>query len=225
MKILILDDETAISGFVEINLKRAGHETLVAASGEAALELIEKNHDVDIALLDVMLPGIDGFEVCRRIRQKRSNIGIIMLSAKSQESDKVTGLMIGADDYVPKPFSITELCARVESLGRRMRVRKGEEGAEAEGFRLNEGTRQLLRGGEEIELTQTEFNVLKFFFDNKEKALSREDILYGVWGKNYFGDIKIVDVNIRRVRLKIEDDPANPKHIVAVRGYGYKWSD
>ena len=164
MKILILDDEAAISGFVEINLKRAGHETLVASSGEAALELVDGNRDIDIALLDVMLPGIDGFEVCRRIRKKRSNIGIIMLSARSQESDKVTGLMIGADDYVPKPFSITELLARVESLGRRMSLGNSAEGEAADGFRLNEETRQLLRGGEEIELTQTEFNFLKFFF-------------------------------------------------------------
>ncbi|MBR6771823.1 MAG: response regulator transcription factor [Clostridia bacterium] len=227
MKILILDDETAISGFVDINLKRAGHETLVAASGEEALELIEQNRDVDIALLDVMLPGIDGFEVCRRIRKKRTGIGIIMLSAKSQEEDKVTGLMIGADDYVPKPFSITELLARVESLGRRMSIKNGAEGSggASDEFYLNAGTRQFFRGGTETELTQTEFNVLKFFFENKGKALSRQDILYGVWGKNYFGDEKIVDVNIRRLRLKIEDDPANPAHIVAVRGYGYMWSD
>ena len=222
MKILILDDEPAISGFVEINLKKCGHKTLTAASGEAALELVEKNPDIDIALLDVMLPGIDGFEVCRRIRRRRPNAGIIMLSAKSQESDKVTGLMIGADDYVPKPFSITELIARVESLGRRMSLR-GQSAPE--GFYLNEETRQLFRGEEEIVITQTEFAVLKFFFENKDKALSRNDILVGVWGSGYFGDDKIVDVNVRRLRLKVEDDPANPAHLVAVRGFGYKWVD
>lgn len=229
MKILILDDEPAISGFVEINLKKAGHETLVASSGEEALELFEKERNVDIALLDVMLPGIDGFEVCRRIRQKHGNVGIIMLSAKSQESDKVTGLMIGADDYVPKPFSITELLARVESLGRRINLKNsvsdGFEGEDVNGFYLNPETRQFLRRGEEIVLTQTEFLVIKFFFENKEKALSREDILHGVWGDGYFGDDKMVDVNIRRLRIKIEDDPANPRHLVAVRGFGYKWSD
>ena len=229
MKILILDDETAISGFVEINLKRAGWETLTAKSGEEAMELFEKDPGVDIALLDVMLPGIDGFEVCRRMRASERNVGIIMLSAKSQEMDKVTGLMIGADDYVPKPFSITELIARIESLSRRLghkpRPVKKESRLSSGRFTLDTETRQLFSGDREIPLTQMEFQVLKYFFANRGKAVSRDDILEGVWGSDYFGDDKIVDVNVRRLRIKVEEDPADPEHLVAVRGYGYKWVD
>ncbi|MBR4941954.1 MAG: response regulator transcription factor [Clostridia bacterium] len=230
MKILILDDEPAINGFVEINMKRAGFETFTAASGEEALEIFAKNRDMDIALLDVMLPGIDGFEVCRRLREESSGMGIIMLSAKTQETDKVTGLMIGADDYVPKPFSITELMARVESLRRRLSGGRKAENDSAD--RLASGeyclllrTRQLFRGDKEIILTQTEFQVLKYFFENKNRAIAREEILEGVWGSEFFGDDKIVDVNVRRLRLKVEDDPADPIHLIALRGFGYKWAD
>lgn len=229
MKILILDDEPAISGFVEINLKRAGWETLCAGSGEEALELFERNSDIDVALLDVMLPGIDGFEVCRRMRLAERNVGIIMLSAKSQEMDKVTGLMIGADDYVPKPFSITELIARVESLRRRLdgqgRVRPKETKLFSGSFCLDTERRQFFRDGNEIVLTQMEYQVLNFFLLNRGRPVSRDEILSAVWGNDGFGDDKIVDVNVRRLRIKVEDDPADPRHLVAVRGFGYRWDD
>ncbi|MDD6262069.1 MAG: response regulator transcription factor [Clostridiales bacterium] len=228
MKILILDDEPAISGFVEINLKRADCETVTASTGEEALSIVENDPDIDIALLDVMLPGIDGFEVCRRIRAMGRNIGIIMLSAKAQEMDKVTGLMIGADDYVPKPFSITELIARIDSLSRRLSgrecvLKKKDTEIVCGEFRLNKESRQFFRGKKEITLTQLEFLVMQYFMSNRNKAISRDELLDAVWGSSYFGDAKIVDVNVRRLRIKVEDDPADPKHLVAVWGFGYKW--
>ncbi len=225
MKILILDDEPGIRGFLEISMRQSGHEVVLAASGEEALELFSRMPDIEIALLDVMLPGIDGFEVCRRIRATERNVGIIMLTAKSQEMDKVTGLMIGADDYVPKPFSITELLARIESLRRRISGKsQADQNRFCSGeFSIDTETHQLFRNGREITLTQVEYQVLVYFFSNRNKAMSRQEILEGVWGKDYFGDDKIVDVNIRRLRLKIEDDPADPKYLVAVRGFGYKW--
>ena len=179
-----------------------------------------------MALLDVMLPDIDGFEVCRRIRASDSRIGIIMLTAKSQEMDKVTGLMTGADDYVTKPFSPTELTARIDALYRRT-------GAPAESaaafeivrgpFRLNTRNRTLEKNGQRVKLTQIEYSIMKLFMDNPGKALSREDILNSVWGRDYYGELKIVDVNIRRLRIKIEDNPTIPTYITTVWGFGYKW--
>ena len=179
-----------------------------------------------MALLDVMLPDIDGFEVCRRIRASDSKIGIIMLTAKSQEMDKVTGLMTGADDYVTKPFSPAELTARIDALFRRT----GAEEPEADRgelhhgpFRLNTRNRTLEKNGERIKLTQIEYSIMKLFMDNPGRALSREDILNAVWGRDYFGELKIVDVNIRRLRIKIEDNSTIPTYITTVWGYGYKW--
>ena len=181
---------------------------------------------IRVALPDVMLPDIDGFEVCRRIRASNTRIGIIMLTARSQEMDKVTGLMTGADDYVTKPFSPAELTARIDALFRRT---GGEQDAEDTGeirqgpFRLNTRNRTLEKNGERVRLTQIEFSIIKYFMDNPGKALSREDILNEVWGRDYFGELKIVDVNIRRLRIKIEDDPTMPAYITTVWGYGYKW--
>ena len=171
-KVLVLEDESSIRGFIVINLTRAGYEVIESETGEEALE---KLRDTRVAPLDIMLPGIDGFEVCRRIRATNTRIGIIMLTARSQEMDKVTGLMTGADDYVTKPFS------------------------------------------------QVEYSIMKMFMENPGKALSREEILDMVWGRDYFGELKIVDVNIRRLRLKIEDNAQNPTYINTVWGYGYKW--
>ncbi len=209
-----------------INLKRSGYEPVEAETGEQALEQLQLHPDIKVALLDVMLPGIDGFEVCRRIRASDSKIGIIMLTAKSQEMDKVTGLMTGADDYVTKPFSPAELTARVDALFRRT---GGEEGSEDQGeihqgpFRLNTRNRTLEKNGERIRLTQIEYSIMKLFMDNPGRALSREDILNAVWGRDYFGELKIVDVNIRRLRIKIEDNSTIPTYITTVWGYGYKW--
>ena len=220
----MLEDESSIRSFIVINLRRAGYEVVEAETGEEALEKLEHHRDTRVALLDVMLPGIDGFEVCRRIRASNSHIGIIMLTARAQEMDKVTGLMTGADDYVTKPFSPAELTARVDALMRRSGGNDSVEGEiRQEPFLLNTRNRTLEKNGQRIKLTQVEYAIIKMFMENPGKALSREEILDMVWGRDYFGELKIVDVNIRRLRLKIEDNPTNPTYITTVWGYGYKW--
>ena len=225
-KVLVLEDEENIRSFVVINLKRAGYETIEAATGEEALARIKEDPGIRVALLDIMLPGIDGFEVCRRIRAMDSKIGVIMLTARTQEMDKVTGLMTGADDYVTKPFSPAELTARVDALFRRT---GGEEETASPDeidqppFRLNTRNRTLEKNGQRVKLTQVEYGIVKLFMENPGKALSREEILDAVWGKDYFGELKIVDVNIRRLRIKIEDNPQKPAYVNTVWGYGYKW--
>ena len=225
-KILVLEDEENIRSFVVINLKRAGYETVEAGTGEEALAQLKQNPGIRVALLDIMLPDIDGFEVCRRIRAMDNKIGIIMLTARTQEMDKVTGLMTGADDYVTKPFSPAELTARVDALFRR--TGGGEEEASPDEiveapFRLNTRNRTLEKNGQRIKLTQVEYSIMRMFMENPGKALSREEILDLVWGRDYFGELKIVDVNVRRLRLKIEDSPTSPTYINTVWGYGYKW--
>ena len=225
-KVLVLEDEENIRSFVVINLKRAGYETIEAGTGEEALAALKANPSIKVALLDIMLPGIDGFEVCRRIRAMDNKIGIIMLTARTQEMDKVTGLMTGADDYVTKPFSPAELTARVDALFRR--TGGGEEEASPDEiveapFRLNTRNRTLEKNGKPVKLTQVEYSIMRMFMENPGKALSREEILDLVWGRDYFGELKIVDVNIRRLRLKIEDNATNPTFISTVWGYGYKW--
>lgn len=224
-KVLVLEDEPNIRSFVVINLKRAGYEAIEAGTGEEALTQLRLNPDVRVALLDIMLPDMDGFEVCRRIRAGNAGIGIIMLTARTQEMDKVTGLMNGADDYVTKPFSPAELTARVDALCRRLGGEApGDDGElRQEPFLLNTRNRTLEKNGQRIKLTQVEYSIMKLFMDNPGKALSREEILDVVWGHDYFGELKIVDVNIRRLRMKIEDDATNPTYITTVWGYGYKW--
>ena len=225
-KVLVMEDEPNIRSFVVINLKRAGYETIEAGDGEEALEQIRKNPDIKVALLDIMLPGeLDGFEVCRRIRAGNAQIGIIMLTARTQEMDKVTGLMTGADDYVTKPFSPAELTARVDALYRRSGGELVQEKDEISQppFLLNTRNRTLEKNGQRVKLTQVEYSIVKLFMDNPGKALSREEILEAVWGKDYIGELKIVDVNIRRLRIKLEDDPQNPSYVTTVWGYGYKW--
>ena len=211
-KVLVLEDEENIRSFVVINLKRAGYTTIEAGTGEDALAALKENPDVKVALLDIMLPGIDGFEVCRRIRAMDNKIGIIMLTARTQEMDKVTGLMTGADDYVTKPFSPAEL---TESLS-------ADEISDPP-FLLNTRNRTLEKNGQRVKLTQVEYSIVKLFMENPGKALAREEILDAVWGKDYFGELKIVDVNIRRLRIKIEDNTQKPIYINTVWGYGYKW--
>ena len=223
-KVLVLEDEANIRGFIVINLRRAGYEVIEAESGEEALEKLKAQKDIRVALLDVMLPGIDGFEVCRRLRAHDATIGIIMLTARSQEMDKVTGLMTGADDYVTKPFSPAELTARVDALMRRSGMAEEMSGQLTQPpFVLNTRNRTLEKDGRRIKLTQMEYAIMKMFMENPGKALSREEILDLVWGRDYFGELKIVDVNIRRLRLKIEDNATNPTYITTVWGYGYKW--
>ena len=225
-KVLVLEDESSIRGFIVINLRRAGYEVVEAETGEEALQKLHEHPDTRVCLLDIMLPGIDGFEVCRRIRMANPQIGIIMLSARSQERDKVTGLMTGADDYVTKPFSPAELIARVDALLRRSGEAAPSRSAELlqPPFLLNTDNRTLEKDGVRIKLTQLEYSIVKLFMENRGKALSREAILDAIWGKGYFGELKIVDVNVRRLRLKIEDDAQEPKYISTVWGYGYKWN-
>ena len=230
-RILVCEDETSIREFVVINLKRSGYDVLEAGSGEEALALfVQEKGNVDIALLDIMLPGMDGFAVCRELRAKSDTIGIIMLTARTQEMEKVGGLMMGADDYVTKPFSPSELVARVDALHRRVTAARSREGVNyleeitSGEFVLNLRSRTLKKGDRPIELTQVEFQIMEFFFTSPGKALSRTEILTRVWGEEYFGEEKIVDVNIRRLRMKIEDDPSEPQYILTVWGLGYKWA-
>ena len=225
-KVLVLEDEVGIRSFLVINLKRSGYEPLEAGTGAEAFELLRANPDIKVALLDVMLPDTDGFEVCRKIRASGSKMGIIMLTARTQEMDKVTGLMTGADDYVTKPLaSIAELTARVDALYRRVGGGENEDPTEIVrgAFRLSTRNRTLEKNGVRIRLTQVEYAIVKLFMENPGKAMSREEILSAVWGKDYDGELKIVDVNIRRLRLKIEDDATMPTYITTVWGYGYKW--
>ena len=227
-KVLVLEDESSIRSFIVVNLRRAGYEVIEAETGEQALEKLAADRDIKLALLDVMLPGIDGFEVCRRIRASGSQIGIIMLTARSQETDKVTGLMTGADDYVTKPFSPAELIARAEALMRRYGIQEGQASADelrSGPFCLNTRNHTLAKNAQNISLTQVEFSIMRHFLSRPETAMTREDILREVWGEDYYGDVKIVDVNIRRLRMKIEDDATEPRFITTVRGVGYKWSE
>lgn len=223
-KILVLEDEIGIRSFVSINLKREGYEIIEAGSGSEAIEQLSNHPDISIALLDVMLPDMSGIEICKFIRQQFDQIGVIMLTAKGQEEDKIEGFISGADDYIVKPFSIKELLVRVSALIRR--VKKDENKFKSneiisDPFVLNIDKRKLYKNGLEIELTPTEFSIVKYLMVNAKKSLSRDQILNEVWGSNYLYDFKIVDVNIRRIRNKIEDDPSKPKYIQTVWGYGY----
>ncbi len=228
-KILVVEDEDSIREVIALNLRMAGYEVAEAGSAEQALALLGAQAHFDAAILDIMLPGMSGFSLCETIRRDNNVLGIIMLSAKAMEADKIRGLSIGADDYMTKPFSVSELLARVEALVRRVARTAGEE-ADGGGrlvsgvFVLDQKSRVLYKNGEPIDLTQVEFQIMELFFANPGVALVREKILEGVWGENYFGDVKIVDVNIRRLRMKIEDEPSSPKHILTVWGYGYRWS-
>jgi DNA-binding response OmpR family regulator len=225
-KVLILEDEESIRSFIVINLKRNGFEVIEAADGNEALHKLTTIPDIDIALLDVMVPGIDGFEVCRRIRETNERLGIIFLTAKVQEQDKVYALSVGADDHVSKPFSPTELIARIQSLLRRVNVHR-EQSAKVTfhsgPFSLDLISKQFKRNGEGIELTPTEFSLIQFFLEKENTPLSRDLLLDHVWGKEYMGDPKIVDVNIRRLRQKIENNPSEPEFLQTVWGHGYRW--
>lgn len=230
-KVLIVEDEASIREMIALNLHLAGMEALEAESAEQALTLLEQQPDCDAAILDVMLPGMNGFSLCETIRRTDQKIGIIILSAKGQEQDKIRGLSIGADDYMTKPFSVSELLARVLALCRRVSrtadnaVEESPSSLISGEFVLDENRRVLLKAGQPIELTQVEFQIMELFFRNPGTALVREKILKGVWGENYFGDVKIVDVNIRRLRMKVEDEPSHPVHILTVWGYGYRWEE
>ncbi|MBQ9859697.1 MAG: response regulator transcription factor [Clostridia bacterium] len=226
-KILVCEDEVSIRSFVVVNLRREGYEVVEAGSGEEALSCYAADPTIAMALLDVMLPGIDGFETCRRLREQSRDMGIIMLTARTREEEKVSGLRMGADDYVTKPFSTAELLARVDALYRRLETKEPagyiEQIVSGE-FALDLRTRRLLRQDVSIELTQVEFQILELFFGNPDTLLTRGEILRHVWGTDMGGDEKIVDVNIRRLRMKVEADPSEPRHLLTVWGRGYQWN-
>lgn len=229
--VLIAEDEASIRDFVVINLHRSGYEVIEASNGEEAIRLFDEySTKIDIAILDIMMPVIDGLEVCKYIRNKSKRVGIIMLTARTQEMDKVTGLMVGADDYVTKPFSPSELMARIDAVYRRVALTfvpeeetKDDNSIELNEFVLDLRSHSLTKSGVPVELTQVEFQIIEYFFANPNVALDRKDILNFVWGNTYYGDEKVVDVNIHRLRNKIEDDPSQPKHLTTVWGMGYKW--
>ena len=229
--VLIAEDESSIRDFVVINLKRSGYEVIEATNGEEAISKFDEySNMIDIVILDIMMPVIDGLEVCKYIRTKSSRIGIIMLTARTQEMDKVTGLMVGADDYVTKPFSPSELMARIDAIYRRVSLttEKDNDKSYNNSISLNEfvldlRSHTLTKNGVPVELTQVEFQIIEYFFSNPNVALERNSILKFVWGDTYYGDEKVVDVNIHRLRNKIEDEPSQPKHLTTVWGMGYKW--
>ena len=225
--ILIAEDEDSIREFMVINLKRAGYQVTDVADGLAALEAYDRAEEpFDIVLLDVMMPGLDGFSVCKKLRERSPSLGIIILSARGEEMDKLNGLMNGADDYITKSSASTaEITARVDALYRRvsMAAAKADADEVASGdFVLNARSRELTKRGKPVDLSKIEFEIMQLFLNNPDTALERDRILDEVW-KDDIVDVKSVDVNIRRLRVKIEDDPSNPTHIVKVWGVGYKW--
>ncbi len=223
--ILIVEDESSIRKFVKINLERNGFKVFEAESGEEALS-IARRENIDIAILDIMLPGIDGFQVCKILRNEFPKMGIIMLTAKSQDIDKIMGLEYGTDDYMTKPFNPTELVLRVKSLARRIDSSSETEKSNlliSLPFKIDTYSRKFYKNDEEIELTPTEYAIAKLFLEQPGRAFKRDEILNMVWGYDFIGDSKIVDVNIRRLRAKIEEDPSNPTYIETVWGIGYRW--
>ena len=224
-KVLVVEDEDSIRKFVKINLEREGFEVLEAGTGEEGLE-IAFNNDIDIVILDLMLPGIDGYEVCKQLRDESEELGIIMLTAKSQDLDKIMGLEFGTDDYMTKPFNPMELVLRVKSLAKRISNDTDDDSILVyKPFKIDVYSRKFYKDEKEIVLTPTEFQIAKLFLENPGKAFGRDEILNIVWGYDFMGDSKIVDVNIRRLRSKIEDDSSNPKYIETIWGVGYRWKD
>lgn len=219
-KVLVVDDEKPIAEILKYNLEKEGFEVLVAYDGEEAIRLAFKEKP-DIILLDIMLPLIDGFSVCRQIRRKL-DIPIIMLTARETEVDKVLGLELGADDYVTKPFSIRELLARIKALLRRIKMQdRDPEILTCGSLTLNTGKMELKKGDRPVDLTHREFTFLSFLLKHAGYVFSREKLLEEVWGYDYIGDVRTVDVAVRRLREKIEDDPGNPVYLRTRRGAGY----
>lgn len=223
-KILIVDDEDHIRELLKFNLEKNGYVVYMANDGLEGLKLAREKQ-VDLILLDLMLPGMDGFEVCKEIRKDNiiSNVPIIMLTAKSEEIDKILGLELGADDYITKPFSIRELSARIKALLRRSNVKYDNEVLRFGNITLNLQTREVLKNGEKLDFTLKEFEVLKLLIQNKGKILTREILLDKIWGYEYVGETRTVDVHIRHIRKKIEEDDKNPIYIQTIRGVGYKF--
>lgn len=230
VQIMVVEDEKSIRSFIVLNLKHAGFEVYEAESGEKAWQILQQDQAIQLLLLDVMLPGISGFDLCRKIRETNQMIGIILLTARVMETDKVSGLRMGADDYITKPFSPAEMIARVKSLLRRMRtnvdtVPPRKRTILVSGpFKLSLEDERFFKGDQLIELTPTEFELVKILIENKNRLLTRDELLDDVWGANFVGDTKIVDVNIRRLRQKIEENPSKPFYIKTHWGRGYIWN-
>ncbi len=219
--ILVVEDEQDIATIIDFNLKRSGFDTLMAYDGPTGLKLALENAP-DLILLDVMLPGMDGFEICRRVREK-SQVPIIMLTAREEESDKILGLELGADDYVTKPFSNRELIARIKANMRRFSADKvpQEKTDAGVGLSISEEGTAVYKDGKPIDLSVREFDILSYLAAEPGRVVSREELMEKVWGFEYYGDLRAVDVAIRRLREKIEDEPAQPKYIITKRGLGY----
>lgn len=219
--ILVVEDEQDIATIIDFNLKRSGFDTLMAYDGPTGLKLALENAP-DLILLDVMLPGMDGFEICRRVREK-SQVPIIMLTAREEESDKILGLELGADDYVTKPFSNRELIARIKANMRRFSAAEvpQEKTDAGVGLSISEEDTAAYKDGKPIDLSVREFDILSYLAAEPGRVVSREELMEKVWGFEYYGDLRAVDVAIRRLREKIEDEPAQPKYIITTRGLGY----
>ena len=231
-KVLIVEDDRAICNFMRRVLEANGYESIAVGTGREAISMLA-SHCPDVVILDLGLPDMDGMEVLEELRTW-SLMPVVVVSARTDEREKVRALDAGADDYITKPFSVSELVARVEALARRVRrsATADDEQAGSEPdqlvsgpFVLDEKSRVLYKSGKPIDLTQVEFQIMELFFRNPGVAMVREKILKGVWGENYFGDVKIVDVNIRRLRMMVEDEPSHPTHILTVWGYGYRWEE
>ena len=225
-RILVVEDEESIRELICLNLEKTGFTVLGAGTGEEAVEIFTREgSSIDVILLDIMLPGISGLQVCKQVRQLSSTVGIIMLTAKTQEMDKISGLMLGADDYVTKPFSVSELMARVDAIYRRVAMSGGGQTSTLHygPFEMNLKSRVLRKHGDPVELTQVEYQIMELFLKNPDTVLDRMEILKSIWGENYYGDDKIIDVNIRRLRMKIEEEPSRPRHITTVWGVGYRF--
>ena len=220
LKILIVEDEKPISDIIAFNLKREGWDTVQAFDGKEGLEKA-LTESFDIILLDIMLPEMDGFEVLSKIREK-SEVPVIMVTAREEERDKIFGLERGADDYVTKPFSIAELMARIKANTRRKAIKTEKKHTEKIGdIEIDREGQTVTKDGKEIELTQREYDILIYFLTNSMRVISREELMENVWGYDYYGDLRAVDVAMRRLREKVETDPSDPQHIITKRGVGY----
>ena len=225
--ILVVEDEKAIADILVFNLQREGYDTIVAYDGTEGLRRALEDAP-DLILLDVMLPGMDGFEVCKRVRETFHNTPIIMLTAREEETDKVMGLELGADDYITKPFSMRELMARVKTNMRRTASDEEREKMPppvGEGLRISKENGMVYKNGRLLELSAREFDILCFLSAAPGRVFSREELMEQVWGYEYYGDLRAVDVAIRRLREKVEDQPASPQYIITKRGMGYYYAD
>lgn len=225
-KVLIVDDEKSIVDILDFNLRKEGYETFKAYDGREGLKLArEKNPDV--ILLDVMLPYMDGFEVCRTLRGEGNNVPIIMITAREEETDKVFGLELGADDYITKPFSVRELMARVKTNMRRAATSTEAPAVESgnvlrfRSIAIDLDRHSVFKNDRELELTQREYELIKFLASNPGKVISRQELMSEVWQYDYYGDLRAVDVAVRRLREKVEDNPAEPEYVITKRGAGY----